>query len=164
MFGNLATPLVAIAGRFANPVLRTPAAPTSQTALASHVRTPGAPFLGRAPALQTVFASNLPSSDTPVSQTVLAANVPNPGAPFSGPAHISQTMLASNVPTPGAPFSGTMFQAPISQTVFGCLSNLDKSSGISLMTNAGKLSATLQLHPHNLFIIYIFRIRHYITC
>jgi hypothetical protein len=44
--------------------------------------------------------------------------VPNPGAPFSGPAHISQTMLASNVPTPGAPFSGTMFQAPISQTVW----------------------------------------------
>jgi hypothetical protein len=117
MFGNLSRPLVANAGRFANPVLRTPAALISQTTLASHMRT-GAPFLGRAPALQTVFASNQPSSGTPVSQTVLTSNVPNPGAPFSGPAHISQTMLASNVPTPGAPFSGTMFQAPISQTVW----------------------------------------------
>ncbi|CAO2142120.1 unnamed protein product, partial [Urochloa humidicola] len=119
---NPGAPLVANAGNFGNPLLRTPAAPVSPTILASHVRTPGAPLLGRAPDLQATFARHVPSSGTPVSQTMLASYVPTPGAPLSGPVPVSQTMLASNVPVPlpttGAPFSGTMFHAPVSQTVW----------------------------------------------
>lgn len=54
--------------------------------------------------------------------------------------------FASNAPTTGAWSLGAMFAVP--QTVFGCLTNPDKGSGMSLVTDAGKLNGHHNSHTY----------------
>lgn len=107
-----------------------PFAPAYQTSMYGNmvgpVRNPSVPALANA----NVFAN--PMLRTPAA----------PGASFSGTmfrAPVLQTKLPNHALTPGAPFSATMFHPPVSRTVYGRLTNPDKSSGILLMTSAGKL-------------------------
>lgn len=69
----------------------------------------------------------------------MAGPVRNPLVPVLANASIFANPMLKTPAAPGAPFSETMFSAPASWTVYGRLTNPEKSSGISLMTSAGKL-------------------------